>query len=456
MKLVELPTPVLLALAMAIAIAALAVARVVQAHVDWRPAGGLVLVAATPLVPHVPILGGFSLDDVLPLVAVAMLFRTLRPEALRRLRPSRIVTAGLLLTVGAAVLASAVNAADPVHFVALATRGAGRYVLLAVVVALTVLAQPPERRTPLVAVSLAILGTAEAIFGLATFVLPMGGLGLSPTRVHSILYLEVPGRIAGTLGISPNFLGAIFILTIALTAGLALDARGTRQRVSLWACVALQTLALTLTFTRASLGLALVVLVVLVVARGRLLYLAPTVLAVVVGLTATPALHRLTADVPDRLALWTSAVTMMADHPIAGVGPGRSREVALQHAERYRKTVFGPAVANAHNTVLIAGAETGIGGAAGVLMLNLAIGLAALRVLWLNRGQRGSAVETAGVLAVLAYLVQGQVNNLLTVAACGTLFAVVVGAFLGPALLGDVTISRPAPGAAQRDRVGAG
>ena len=40
---------------------------------SWAPAAGLALLVATPLVPHVPVLGGLSLDDILPLFGIAFL-----------------------------------------------------------------------------------------------------------------------------------------------------------------------------------------------------------------------------------------------------------------------------------------------------------------------------------------------------------------------------------------------
>jgi O-antigen ligase len=293
-----------------------------------------------------------------------------------------------------------------------------------------------------------LLGTAEAVFGLAAFFLPLGGIGLEPTRKFSVLYFEVPGRIAGTLGISPNFLGAIFILTIVLTAGLAIDAIGRRERIAWWAAVLVQAFALTLTFTRASLGLALVVLAVLLLLRGRVRYMVPVMAVVALGFLITPsvpvdpgddgsdgpsapvAVQRLTSDVPDRLALWTSATLMMIDHPLTGVGPGQTLVVAASDPDRYIHTGLGAAQNNAHNTILLAGAETGVAGAVGALIVNVAIALAAMRVLLSLRKRRIPGIEVAGALAVLGYLAQGMVNNLFNVAAAGVVFAVVAGAYV--------------------------
>ena len=345
-------------------------------------------------------------------------------------------------------MSSIANADSPGQAITMLLRAPGRYTYLAVIALLVCLAEPVERRRIFVARAMALLGTAEAVFGLAAFFLPLGGIGLEPTRKFSVLYFEVPGRIAGTLGISPNFLGAIFILTIVLSAGLATDASARRERILWWATVLVQVFALVLTFTRASLGLAIVVLAVLLLIRGRVRYMVPVLAIVAFGFLITPsrtlapgspgsggtsapvAVERLTSDIPDRLALWTSATLMMIDHPLTGVGPGQTLVAAAANPDRYVQTEFGAAVNNAHNTILLAGAESGVAAAIGSLIVNLAIAIAALRVLFQLRRRRISAVETAGALAVLGYLAQGMVNNLFNVAAAGVVFAVVAGAFV--------------------------
>ena len=441
-------------LAVLIGVVGVFTGRWVARRTGWAPAGGIALLVATPLVPFVPVIGGLSLDDVLPLVGIAFLASAVDLRRLKTVRVPRLLMAGLLLAIVAGILSSLVNASSPSQALAMLLRSPGRYAFLAVIVVLVALAEPADRRRILVARSMALLGTVEAAFGLAAFFLPLGGIGLEPTRKFSVLYFEVPGRIAGTLGISPNFLGAIFIMTILLTAGLATDARGGRERTLLWASVLVQTLALTLTFTRASLGLAIVVLAVLLLVRGRIRYLVPVLCVVAIGFATTPArapvagapgttgtpgtegprvpvaVERLTSDIPDRFALWYSASIMMLDHPLAGVGPGRMVEVAKGNPDRYMNTPVGSATNSAHNTILMAGAEAGIVAAGGALLVNVALGLLALRVVFSPRRRRLPAIETAGALAVLGYLAQGMVNNLFNVAASGVVFAVVVGAYV--------------------------
>ncbi len=435
-------------LAAAIAIVGFVAGLWLSRRTEWGPAGGLALLVATPLVPHVPVAAGLSLDDILPLLGIAFLAATVDLRRLGTVKVPWLLVGGLVLAIGAGIVSSLYNATSPSQAVTMLFRSPGRYAFLAAIVVLVALAEPADRRRLLVARSMALLGTAEAAVGLAGFFLPLGGLGLEPTRKFSVLYFEVPGRIAGTLGISPNFLGAIFVLTIIVTAGLAIDATDRRGRILWWASVLVQSLALTLTFTRASLGLTLVGLAVLLLLRGRIRYLVPVLVVVALGFLTTPsrpadpgdpgsgipqapvAVERLTGDVPDRLALWYSATLMMVDNPLTGVGPGHTVEVAQGDPDRYVDTPLGKARNNAHNTVLLAGAELGIVGAVGALLVNAAIALAGLGILLRSRRREVGVVETAGAIAVLGYLAQGMVNNLFNVAAAGVVFAVVAGAYV--------------------------
>jgi len=470
----DLSIPTLVGLSIGIAVVGLIAGRWLSRRTGWAPAGGTALLVATPIVPFVPVVSGVSLDDILPLLGIAFLAAAVDLGRLRRVKVPWLLVVGVALAVGAGVASSLANASSPGQAVTMLLRSPGRYAFLTVIVVLVALTEPPDRRGALTARAMALLGTAEAVFGLAAFFLPLGGLGLEPTRKFSVLYFEVPGRIAGTLGISPNFLGAIFILTIVVTTGLAIEARTGRDRVVLWSSVLVQMLALTLTFTRASLGVAIVGVAVLLLLRGRIRYLVPVLCVVAIGFATTPsrtappgtpgsegprapvAVERLTSDIPDRLALWYSATLMMLDHPLTGVGPGRTVAVAAGDRDRYVHTPVGAAENNAHNTILLAGAELGVAGALGALLVNLAIGLAALGILL--RSRRGATVaETAGAVAVLGYLAQGMVNNLFNVAAASVVFAVVVGAWVIRLETGSPSASQPnADDQAQRQRAPTG
>jgi len=255
-------------------------------------------------------------------------------------------------------------------------------------------------------------------------------------------------RITGTLGLSANHIGAVFVVTLPVTIGMAISENGRRQW--LWgAAAALQATALYLTFTRASIVLGFAAAAVLLV-----YYLRLRLAAVIVGLclvlllgttsfvcapghvvpppTGTPSpgvgtpLDRFN-DPSDRLALWYAAGRIALDYPVLGVGLGRMLDVMHDDPARYVNTPFGKATNSAHNTILLAAAETGVLGALGTLAVNVVLALVALRAVILRRR---SPVIVAAAFAALAFLAQGMVNNLFTVPATGTLLAVLMGVII--------------------------
>jgi hypothetical protein len=443
---------VLLGLAALIAAAADEVSRQVGRRTGWIAAGPFLLVAATPLVPNEPVLFGFSLDDVLPVFGLTMMLPLLPWGRLRAIHWSpnlgtKVVLAGVGAMIMAAIISAILNSTGPADLPRLAVRGAGRLAFLASIVASLAILGSTERSRLFSARAIAGVGIFEALFGLVAYFvgLPMRA-GLEAVRSTSVLFGEVPGRISGTIGNSPNFTGAILMMSILVTAGLALRSPGSRSRWWWWVAVVVQMGALTLTYTRVSLGLVVVALVVLVLLRSRPVLLAP--IGAVLALVAifTPTLARFVSDVPDRLALWTSAFLLMIDHPMGGVGPGRTLDIVAQHPERYRMTQFGEAWSTAHNTILLAGAETGVLGAIGAFVLNLGLAIIVIQVF--IRAPKGAAgsLQVAPALALGVFLAQGMVNNLFTVGVTGICAAFLLGTQLLEARLADAPVdAAPVP-----------
>jgi O-antigen ligase len=273
--------------------------------------------------------------------------------------------------------------------------------------------------------------------------------GLEIPGDSSILAGNIPGRVSGTLGISPNFTAAILMMSILVTAGLALATPERRERAVLLVALAVQSVALVLTYTRVSLGLTVVALAILMILRSRPILLFPLgLLAAVVAFT--PTVERVLSDANDRLALWTSAFLLMIDHPISGVGAGQTLVAVAANPERYRMTAFGTAGSTAHNTILLAGAEMGVLGAVGATVLNIGLAVLAIVVLFRAARQPHGAVAAAAALGLLAFLAQGMVNNLIAVGVTGLFAAFLVGTLLleargieVPVMVGEAEAARP-------------
>jgi O-antigen ligase len=411
----------------------------------WSAAGPIALLGAAPLVPHLVIAGSVSTDDLFPVLGLALLIITTPPPGLTR---STLMRAGLV-AVGLATLARL--ATTLVHDPSLLSALMGMLAavlrplfLVATVAYLAILLRRQVNRA-WAACAVGAIGTFEAVFSLAAFMIPLPNIGVRG-RLSTENLAGCDLRITGTLGLSPNHIGAVFVVSLPLTIGLAIWDHGWRRWA--WAAAgALQATALALTFTRASMIAGGVAVTLLLIYYLQFRIAAVTAVLTVAMLLATTTvacgpgapqvgpgsgspepgvgipIDRFT-DPNDRLALWYAAGRMMLDYPLLGVGIGNMVQVMKQDPARYVFTPFGKAVNSAHNTILLAGAETGVLGAFGTLAINVVIALMAL-LAFVRR--RRYPIVVAAALASVAFLAQGMVNNLFTVPATGTLLAILVG-----------------------------
>ena len=435
------------AAAVLLVLVAVLVARFLSRRTGWEPAGPVAVIAAVPFVPYVPLVSGLSLDDLLPIVGLVMLAWRARVPRFTTDPLLRVVLLAIAVTVLARVVSALVNGGDPAGTFSMLAKAVARPVLLVGIAAYVAFALPEDLRRRFVALAIAAVGTFEAAFGLVAFAVPLpGGVGIEAARRLTSLYGVCPGRVAGTLGLSPNHLGAVFAVTLPMTIGQALKRTGWQQWAWTGAAV-LQVAALVLTFTRSSILLGLAVTVVFMLVYRRVLLLAAITAASVavlftmlsVGCQTSPGQNGLPGDPlgvvggrfsdgNDRLALWYAAAHITVDHPLAGVGLGKMDAVLKADPERYSKTPYGTATSSAHNTVLLAGAETGVAGALAAAAINIGLALVALRCAWRGR-KRNDPLLAAAALAILAFLAQGMFNNLFEVGATGVLLALLVGAF---------------------------
>ncbi|GAA5013481.1 O-antigen ligase family protein [Actinopolymorpha pittospori] len=439
----------------------------------WPPSLGLLVAVFTVIPPHETVALGLGADDVLFLIGLVLLLpHALRRGALDRVPYGRLLAVGVGLLAAGATVSASVNAETLPETMGLLFRGPGRVLLYAAMVLVVIGQAPPDRTRWVVARGLAGVGTFESVFSLVAYLVGFpGGFGLQAAQGNTSLVGEIPGRVTGTLDLSPNFLGALLVLSIPVSLGIALDATSRAQRLGWSVCVVAQVVTLVLTYTRSSLAVTLLACAVLIALRGRLRWLVAGA-AVVVGVLVLvpPAFERIASDRTDRMALYTSALRVFLRHPLAGVGPGEQAAFTAADPEGYRTTSFGVAGNNAHNTVLLAAAENGVLGLLGAFLLNVALALVAIAVIrraraiaaaaglpgagdlapsvsgpasrprWWPLGRRGAAAppgEPLGIgVAVLAFLVQGMANNLFTVTLTASALVMLIGGCALPWLLG--------------------
>ena len=124
----------------------------------------------------------------------------------------------------------------------------------------------------------------------------------------------------------------------------------------------------------------------------------------------------------DRLQLWSEAVTIIADHPATGVGPGRFRLFSPTALASPANLLFW-----AHNEFLQQGAELGVAGLV-LLILLFVWGFARL---WLN--ETPDAVTALGAVALLMVGVQASVDYPLHFAPIALVSAALVATGMVPA-----------------------
>ena len=428
---------VVAALAIGVLLAGALAARILSEWVDWGPAGPIALIAAAPLLPHVPLAQSLSADDLLPLLGLGLLVRSQPVPRLTGSRTLRWLLAAVAVATVARVGTALVNGDGLDGTFNMLAQAIGRPVVLIGIACYVAVAAPERLRHRFVAISVAAVGTFEATFGLLAFILRLPShVGMEAARQATSLYGVCPGRITGTLGLSANHLGAVFVLSVPVTLGLAVTRAGWRRWA--WAAAAaVQCAALILTFTRSSILIGVVLSIGYLVYQRRFIMLA-AVSAIAAGIlasaftiscTSAPIGERF-AEGNDRLALWYAAGMIMVEHPLFGIGLDRMSVEVKTHPERYRETPFGLATSSAHNTILLAGAETGIPGGLAVLGINAGLAVVAVRVAWRAR-RREDALIFAAALTLGGYLVQGMVNNLFSVPATSVVFALLIGAVVG-------------------------
>ena len=422
-------------------------ARIISRLADWAPAGPIALIAAAPLVPRIHLIASLTADDLLPLLGLGLLVLRTPFPGLTSDRWARAALVAVAIATTARIASAVANGGGLEGTFLILVQAVARPVVLLGIVIYTAATLPEDRRHRAIVVAIAAVGTYEAIFGLIAFTLGLpGNAGLQPARAYTSVLNVCPGIITGTLGLSSNHMGAVFVLSAPLTVALAVKGHGSARWLWLVGGSA-QMAALLLTFTRSSMLLGVVLVVAFLVYERRfVLLVALAVATTVLALSATtlacvPRTNQPGTTPPpgsvfgdrfsdgnDHLALWYAAAQMMVDHPIYGVGLGRMFDTVRDNQERYRDTPFGPATSSAHNTILLAGAETGVLGAMGVASLNILLAVIALRCAWRGRA-RGDPLLVAVGMVMIGYLVQGMVNNLFSIPATSSLLALLVGGF---------------------------
>lgn len=275
---------------------------------------------------------------------------------------------------------------------------------LLVTVALLVARLLPDERSRRVALTAFVFAAVPlAAVALFQWLLPE----LSPGNVH---YPWVPPgadvevRPAGFY-MDPNFLGAHLVVAALIALGFA----GSARRWYLWAITAAGLLGVVaITFSRSAWIAAAVGVVVLVFVGGRRvrrLSIAAVLATIILGaaLMGPQSLLARAESMLDtgpessnitRILMMRSALAIVADYPVFGVGLGAFERVYPSYVLEGADTT----ITHPHQVALAMAAEAGIGGVAAVLVLLVTGGVAMVRVC------RGRPSHERAIVAVLLAL----------------------------------------------------
>lgn len=236
------------------------------------------------------------------------------------------------------------------------------------------------------------------------------------------------GRLAGQIG-DPNEFAAALVPALVFAAFLFAALRGAISRWLLGSCVVLFGLALFLTNSRGGLVALGVTFVATLFLAGPVRSRAVVAILLVGALgfayytlVAPPEqLQRITqfsaGGGTGRQDLWTIALQIYEDHPVAGIGIGSFKAVEPRYAftsvqlERPDLVVDTPKVA--HNTYLHVLTELGTVGGVALLMVIVGALLAVRRAVRMLRAHgnvelevlaRGIAIATLGMLAAFTFI----------------------------------------------------
>lgn len=315
----------------------------------------------------------------------------------------------LAACVGAAVLSAVFSQAPAVSLLGeYSARGHGLLTLglCAVVAALAQGAGPAFARAALLAGAGA--GAALSAFGL----LQLAGLDPVVNAVGGISY----GRIGSLTG-SPVGLGASLAMLLPLQLRLALDGESPRLRLSGRACAALSLAGLAFTWSRGAWLAAAAGAACYLLWTGRLR--APKSAAgiaaavVLAGALLFAAGRARPTDMSDlgRVAVWRSALSVFAAHPLLGSGPDTFALMLGRHKTEGFVRAYGEngGQAHAHNDLLHALATTGLAGLAAYAWLLLAAWRRLRNALRDEGARAGAAAAGAGLAAAF---VVAKVNPL--------------------------------------------
>lgn len=307
-----------------------------------------------PLFPERATFGGLPLDKVILSVPIAILLSVpLLTRTQRQDWPHIGIELPAFLFLGWAMLSTLFTGAEA------AVLGTWvRYAAYIVLVYAVAAIATDKGRLRAMSWILALSGTATTLYAFYQWMNPREFIGMWG------LYEGVATRVFSTFG-NPNFYAEYLVILIAVSLGLFFTERG-YLRTTASVLLALQVIALLLTFTRGSwVALAIGLAITLLLIDYRLLlpfvFGGAAVASVIPGvLERFLSLFNLEGSSGFRLGLWRIAGDAMAERPLFGIGAGRFYDAFTEVVMTNPEHTIGYLFVGAHQSYFQLAAEIGI------------------------------------------------------------------------------------------------
>jgi len=398
-----------------------------------------VILAAVPLIafiPYIPLGGlGLSADDVLFLFVIAV---GLAAIFILAAKGEKFNLKGIINNVNVfwpfmaliivsifSCLYNIANIESSSEFISMLSKGPFRFLLTLLFMIIIYCFLNSKRKIINVLWSLILTSAIESMFGITAFLLSWQGpfnIGISASRDYSALYGIVSGRINGTFGsvlenfVGSNLLASYLVILIPISAVFIILYKKRWQKAFLGGILMLQLICLSLTYTRTSIVFVILSLMFFawILGRKKIIY-AILGLLIVFALLVPGLKERFIMDSTNRTDIWKSAVLVIEDYPLWGVGPGKYLKTLSGDVIKYEVFTFDTEVLTPHNFFLYAWATIGVFGFLSLCWIVYAVG----KDLW-NRFKRAEnprvKILLAGILAsAIGFLMQNFTNNFLFV-----------------------------------------
>ena len=251
-----------------------------------------------------------------------------------------------------------------------------------------------------------------SIFGIIQY---FTKIGLDKKFIYDPKYYSVPIRITSTLD-NPNSLGAFLVLAIFPSIMLVFYAKSRREKwiYSIFSILIFANIMLS--FSRnAWLAFGLGIAILFFIVNWKMVIITGAVLSSSIFI---PSIRNRLGDFSaisdnERILMWKTAIKMIKDHPIVGVGNGNFVSLYDEYVTKYPELAYNHNKRfPSHNSYLKVQSELGILGIVVFVLIILSVLIKIKKVIALMEDKFHKAFYKGFFISILAFLLMNIADNL--------------------------------------------